>query len=148
MPMICQDFYALPDNTPFPQLPPLPPAPSNFTLGIFGFRQLGGTDPLFVNVTDAPGSLFVPGKGLQFPPPGLEITPLFKRARATLSIGTFSQAVEVTALDRSGAVLALVVVPANNRYNTVPIQTRRRIDRFVLTGGGFEGVFERICMTI
>jgi hypothetical protein len=143
MPTICTDFYAFPDNAGFP------PAPSNFTIGIFSFRQLDiGPHPLLVNVTDGPGSLVVPGQGLQFKDGGLEITPLVKRARVTLSIGTFNDPVQVSALDAAGAVLRSVVVPANNEYNTIAISTRRRFDRLVLTGGGNEGILERICMTI
>jgi hypothetical protein len=137
----CLDFYLFPDDFALP--------PSFGLGGIFTFKLLGAGS-LLVNVTDAPGGIYapVPAQGMRFPPPGVEIVPAVKRARATLSLGTFAGPVDVKALNAAGAVLQQVTVPGNNTYNTVKIHTNKRFDKLVLTGGGNEATLQQVCIPI
>jgi hypothetical protein len=131
---LCANFGLFPDNHEFA------PAPSFFTLAAFDFEQLGGTSPLFVNVTGAE-------QGLQFPPQGVEIIlPTLVRS-VRLRIGTFNGPVDIAALDSSGTTVRTKTIPGLNAY----VNTRLRapeISSVVLTNGGNEGILVRICVAI
>jgi hypothetical protein len=133
---LCADFTLFPDNT---ELGP-PGVPTTFTLAAFDFEQLGGTPPLFVNVTGAE-------RGLQFPSQGVEITLPVPVRTVRLRIGTFNGPVDIAALDSSGATVRTKTIPGLNTYVNTSLRARE-ISSVVLTNGGNEGILVRICVAI
>jgi hypothetical protein len=139
----CLDFYS------FSNLyEPITPPAASFTHGGCDFRPIAGGLPLLIHRDGGAGALHVPGQGLRFPRQGVEVTPRVMSAEATLSVGTFGQPVDVSALDAAGAVMTSVVVPSNNAYNKVSITTPTPFHSLTLTGGNNEGVLERVCLVL
>lgn len=136
MPKLCADFS---NPTVFPDNHPFPPAPSSFVLAGFTFKQVGGTNPLFVNQTGAE-------QGLQFTPQGLRIKLPCPRKRVELRLGTFAGAVDIAMYGTSGSLLNTRTVPGTNTYQNIVLQTAKPMARIVLTKGGYEGILVRICI--
>jgi|PlaIllAssembly_1097288.scaffolds.fasta_scaffold114028_2 hypothetical protein len=136
MAKLCADFS---NPTVFPDNHPFPPAPSNFVLAGFTFKQVGGTDPLFVNRTAAE-------QGLQFTPKGLRVTLPCPKTRVELRLGTFAGAVDISMYDTSGNLINTRNIAGTNTYQNIVLQTRKRMARIVLTKGGFEAILVRICI--
>jgi hypothetical protein len=132
--LLCADF-GLPIFQDNQQLPP------SFTLAAFDFLQLGGSQ-WFVNATAGE-------QGLQFPPPGAEITLPDPVRRVRLRIGTFNGPVDIEARDASGNTVSQQTVPGLNQYvNRTLSGPDKVIESVVLTQGGNEGILVRICVVI
>lgn len=132
---LCADFMIFPDNFAFP------PAPSNFTLAAYGFRQLGGANPMFVNQTLAE-------RGLQFPHQGMRVTLPVPVTRATLRLGTFAGAVDIKGYDSAGNLVLSRTAAYTNSYKNFKLISRRRMAYLEFTGGQNEGILVNICVKL
>ena len=130
--ILCADFTLFPDDT---VLGP------NFSFAGFDFDQLGGSPPLFVNITGAE-------RGLQFPPQGVEIALPIPRSLARLRIGTFNGPVDIAALDSSRTTINTKTIPDLNSYVDTSIRAASDISSVVLRNGGHDGILVRICVAI
>jgi hypothetical protein len=132
---LCADFMIFPDNFAFP------PAPSNFVLAAYNFKQLGGANPMFVNQTLAE-------RGLQFPHQGMRVALPVPITRITLRLGTFAGAVDIKGYDSAGNLVLTRTAPYTNSYKNLTLISRRKMAYLEFKEGNNEGILVKICAKI
>ena len=126
---LCATFDLFPDNT---QLL------TSFSLAGFDFTTLGSNPKIFISTR---GDEW----GLKFPNNGIEIVLPVPLPTVNLRLGTFTGAVDISAIDSSGNVARKRTIPELNRYVNVRISAPE-IASLVLTGGANEAILAHICV--
>jgi hypothetical protein len=132
---LCAAFNLFPDNTQLPD---------EFVLSGFRFRRSAGGHQWFVNKTaNVLGLQFEPNGGTAVLP-----TPVNK---VEVRVGTFGDPgaapVQLTVEDAQGVALKQIDIPNTNSYQDVTMDAPN-IASLKFSGGGHEGVIEKICVTV
>lgn len=126
----CASFELFPDNTEFG---------SSFALAGYIFRELGAGSSLFVNESGN-------GKGLQFPPDGVEVTLPVVVSSVEFKAAAFAGPVFATAVDSAGKPLRQVTV-TRGEFQQFRVSAPG-IAALKFTEGGNEGIVSEICVVV